>query len=335
MRITIATPLSPPDAGGPSYYSEHLKEVLTALGHDVSVVSFRDVRHLPTGIRHLVYAFRLFKKVDLSDVCFVLDTWSVALPAVLIGRLTRTPVILRSGGDFLWESYVGRTHEPVTLSRFYQEPRHFSYKERIILWSTKHIVFTFATKIVFSTAWQRAICMKAFAIPEQKTSIIENFYGEKKEGREPVKKNFVWIGRDVFLKNAETLMHAFEKAKETHPDIELELLKNVPQSEAFERLASCWAFVLPSISEVSPNLVLEALQRNRPCIVTQETGIRDRLGDAVLYIDPTNEADITEKISMFADPLKREEYTHHAQEFSYVHTYEDIAKEFLLVYKSL
>lgn len=335
MRIVIATPISPPDAGGPSYYSQALKEAFEALGHTVILVSFRDVRQYPTGIRHVVYAYRLFKVLDLSDVCFALDTWSVALPAVLVGKLVHKPVTVRSGGDFLWESYVARTQESVTLSEFYNERRDLTLKERTVFWITKNIIFALVTKIIFSTAWQQAISARAFSIPQEKSAVIENFYGDKKEGKEPGKKDFVWIGRDIFLKNTYMLEKAFEKAKQQHSDIELVLLKNVPQEKAFETLASCWAFILPSLSEVSPNLVLEALQFGRPCIVTQETGIRERLGDSVIYIDPKNEQDIAEKISMLADPEIREDYTRRAREFAYVHTYEDIAKEFLAVYKSL
>ncbi len=335
MRILIATPISPPDAGGPSYYSQHLQEALVALGHDVVVHSFRDVRGFPPVIRHCIYAWRIFKNADLADVTIALDTWSVALPAVCIGKLVHKPVIIRSGGDFLWEAFVARTHEPVALREFYDSPRNLTRKERVVFWITKHVIFTLATRIVFSTSWQRDLAMRAFSIPEKKTGIIENFYGEKKEGKEPTTKNFLWIGRDIFLKNTQVLEQAFQKAKEAHSDIELELLKNVPQAEVFEKLASCWAFVLPSLSEVSPNLVLEALQRDRPCIVTQEMGLKDRLGDTVLYIDPKNPDDIAEKISMLADSDTRETYAIRAREFSYVHTYEDIAKEFLVVYKDL
>ncbi len=64
-------------------------------------------------------------------------------------------------------------------------------------------------------------------------------------------------------------------------------------------------------------------------------GLKDRLGDTVLYIDPKNPDDIAEKISMLADSDTRETYAIRAREFSYVHTYEDIAKEFLVVYKDL
>lgn len=335
MRIVIATPLSPPDAGGPSYYGECLREAFVALGHDVVVHSFRDVRGFPPVIRHFIYAWRIFKNADLADVTIALDTWSVALPAVCVGKLVHKPVIIRSGGDFLWEAFVARTQEPVTLGEFYNQSREYTLKERAVFWITKHIIFTFATKVVFSTAWQCDLAMRAFSIPKKKTAIIENFYGAKKEGKEPEKKNFVWIGRDIFLKNTHVLEEAFQKAKGQHPDISLELLRQVPQEEAFKKLASCWAFVLPSLSEVSPNLVLEALQFGRPCIVTRETGILDRIGDAVLYVEPKSPDDLAEKISMLADTHIREGYAKRARDFSYVHTYEDIAKEFLVVYKYL
>lgn len=337
MRIVIATPLSPPDAGGPSYYSQALKEAFGALGHTVTLVSFRDVRQYPTGIRHIAYAYKLFKAFDLSDVCFALDTWSVALPAVLVGKLVRKPVILRTGGDFLWESYVARTHEPVVLREFYDMPRSLTRKEKLVFQVTKHGIFPLATRIVFNTSWQRDIVMQAYNVPNKKTGVIENYYGPKKEVQEtePIKKIFLWIGRDIFLKNTSMLEQAFKKAKEKHPDIELQLLRNIPQDIAFGALKRCWAFVLPSLSEVSPNVVLEALQFCRPCIVTKEMGLKDRLGDAVLYVDPKNQNDLVQKICMLADSNTHEVYARRASEFAYVHTYEDVAKEFMAVYRSL
>jgi hypothetical protein len=174
MRILIATPLSPPDPGGPSYYSEALAEALQGLGHEVALESFARVKHLPTGIRHVVYAFKLFQKQDLADVTIALDAWSVALPAVVVGKVVRKPVILRTGGDFLWERYIERTDtgagNRVLLSDFYTTPKKLTRKERLIYTLTKRVIFALVIKIVFSTVWQRDLFIKGYDLSIEKNS---------------------------------------------------------------------------------------------------------------------------------------------------------------------
>ncbi len=41
-----------------------------------------------------------------------LDTYSVAFPAVLAAMLFRKKLVLRVGGDFLWEQYLERVKKP-------------------------------------------------------------------------------------------------------------------------------------------------------------------------------------------------------------------------------
>ena len=50
MKILIATPLYPPDIGGPATYAKILEDELPKQGVTVSVVSFHVVRHLPKGL---------------------------------------------------------------------------------------------------------------------------------------------------------------------------------------------------------------------------------------------------------------------------------------------
>ncbi len=51
--------------------------------------------------------------------------------------------------------------------------------------------------------------------------------------------------------------------------------------------------------------------------------------DNVLYIDPFDSNDITAKVLLLADPTNYRLYQSKVSELSFVHTYEDIAKEFL------
>jgi len=63
-----------------------------------------------------------------------------------------------------------------------------------------------------------------------------------------------------------------------------------------EIIAGCKFFVLPSISEISPNLALECLSINKPIIITKETGLKKELLDNLITVNPLSEEDIKEKI---------------------------------------
>jgi hypothetical protein len=135
--------------------------------------------HLPAGVRHAAYFNKLFFLLFFirADYVIALDTFSVGFPAVLAGKFAGIPVIIRTGGDFLWEFYVERTGEKIVFSDFYTRPRSFNTKERIIFrltqWALRH-----ASAAVFSTAYQRDAFVPAYGLEAARARIIENFYGE-------------------------------------------------------------------------------------------------------------------------------------------------------------
>lgn len=332
MRILIATPLFPPDVGGPSYYSKALAEALQKQGHAVTVLPYNIEKKLPTGVRHAVYFLRvLFAALrNRVETTIALDTFSVGVPTVLAHRLLRRPVVIRVGGDFLWESYIARTLERITLSAFYTEPRAYSFKERVIFTWTKNAL-AHASKVIFSTEWQKEIWIEPYALQLECTTVIENFYPEKKESLDPVAKNFLWAGRNTFLKNVDTLEAAMYEAREERSDIFFERLEHVHRDELMEKIRACYAIILPSISEVSPNLVLEAIMYNKPFIVTQDCGFYAEMKGIGLFVDSRDKQKLAEAILFLADDIhyniQRQKIIHYDR----VHSYEDIAKEFVLV----
>jgi len=110
LTITIATGLFPPDIGGPATFAVHAQKDWTAEGHTVRVLPFGVVRTYPFGIRHFLYAMKLFWYARTSHVVIVLDPMSVGFPAYLVSFFTRTPFVLRLVGDYAWEQYVQRHH---------------------------------------------------------------------------------------------------------------------------------------------------------------------------------------------------------------------------------
>ena len=97
MSILIVTPLVPPESGGPSYLSVSLKEALEKKGEKVDLIAFKEVRHYPSGIRHLLFLYKVLWRARKVDALIILDTVSVALPSVIAGWLLQkkmTPTLL-------------------------------------------------------------------------------------------------------------------------------------------------------------------------------------------------------------------------------------------------
>lgn len=103
MKIVLATPLYPPEIGGPATDSASLANHLPALGMEAQVVPFREVRHLPKGFRHLVYGWRLYQAARSAAAIVAFDTVSVGLPSAIVALLARRRLIVRVPGDYAWE----------------------------------------------------------------------------------------------------------------------------------------------------------------------------------------------------------------------------------------
>ena len=147
MRILIATGLSPADVGGPAQYGERLSEEFQKLGHSTKIAQYGSIESA---------LFSILPKILWADTVLALDTFSVGVPSILWARLLGKRVTVRIGGDFLWESYVQRTGEEITLNQFNSNIPKLNLKERIIFFFTK-ILTRFASQLAFNTKWQRDI----------------------------------------------------------------------------------------------------------------------------------------------------------------------------------
>src|SRR3989344_4043284 len=193
MKIVIATPLYPPEVGGPSQYALNLEKAFTALGHQTVVVQYGALKKFPTGIRHMLYAWKLLFRVVGADAIIGLDTYSVGLPAALVGRLTQVPLLIRIGGDFLWERHVERTGDLIPLPHFYNKRESWSRKERAIFSQTKWVIAHART--AFNSEWLRDIWRGAYGLDAAGLSVVANEMEPYEGGETPARKNFLFYSR--------------------------------------------------------------------------------------------------------------------------------------------
>ncbi|MDB5244617.1 MAG: hypothetical protein JWN18_487 [Parcubacteria group bacterium] len=103
MRIVIATPLYPPEIGGPATYAKLLHDSFPGKGIEIDIVKFSTVRHLPKLVRHYAYYRRVLKAAKKADVILALDPVSVGLPAMKAAKKAGKPFVVKIVGDYAWE----------------------------------------------------------------------------------------------------------------------------------------------------------------------------------------------------------------------------------------
>jgi len=328
MKILIATPLYPPDIGGPAEYAKNLEQEFRKLGHRVQVIKFSDIKHWPSGLRHLIYFSKILPIMFWADWCLALDTFSVGLPTVLASKLFRKKIIIRTGGDFLWEQYVERTGKLILLRNFYQtELDFFSNKEKFIFKLTKWIL-GHTTTIIFSTDWQRQIWLKPYSLNLTKTAIIENYYGSKEMSDEPKHKVFISGTRSLKWKNKKRLHQTFSAAKVEDPALILDD-ENAPYEQFIKKIKECYAVALISLGDISPNLILDALRFSKPFILTKENGLNNRLGNLAVLVDPEDEKDVEAKILWLSNANNYRQAIEKIKQFNFTRLWSEIAEEFV------
>jgi glycosyltransferase involved in cell wall biosynthesis len=341
MRILISSGIYPPDIGGPAQYARNLFETWSRQGHNVKVAAYRWERVAPPILRHLLYLTKVIRKGWNADLILVLDTWSAAVPTMIACAIMGKKYVIRTGGDFLWESYVERTGDMVLFKDFYgSSPADFaakrlpklSGKERLVF-KLSRAVLRHAKAVIFSTSWQRNIFEKAYGLDTKKSVIVENFCGKHLEPLEPDNRRFLASTRALKWKNVELLKEAFHDAKDAgHSDIELDCGKAM-YSNFLEKMRSSYAVILVSLGDISPNMIYDAVQTGTPFIVTRETGINDRISDAAIFVDPLNKREITEKIIWLSDPANRAAQAAKVRAIGFTHSWEEIAREIADVWK--
>lgn len=340
-RILITTGIYPPKIGGPAQYAKNLWEVFTKKGYLVKVKTFHLENYLPTGIRHLFFFFKIIPAVWKSDFVLALDTFSVGFPTVLAGKIFGKVVVIRTGGDFLWEGFVERTGKKVFFRNFYtQEKDNLNLKEKLIFKLTRFTLRN-ASKVVFSTEWQRDIFTRAYELDASKTGIIENYYGLK-EGPpaqagnfEFNSKTFIASTRNLKWKNLDTLKNVFYKKDSMIPK-DINLFTATSEFGSFmEKIKSSYAVILVSLGDISPNLILDAIRLNKPFICTKEVGIFDRIKDVGIFVDPLDEKEIEGAVLKLLDALEYRKWQDKVRSFNFTHTWEELADEYIRLKTSI
>jgi glycosyltransferase involved in cell wall biosynthesis len=103
----------------------------------------------------------------------------------------------------------------------------------------------------------------------------------------------------------------------------------VSHTELIERIRRAYAVAVPSVSDVAPNVVIDAIRCGKPFLLTKYSGYADRFGEYGILVDPLSIEDMTRGIKELADPAVYSRLCKRIAEFKEVRTYADIAREYV------
>lgn len=322
MKIVLAVPIYPPEIGGPSIYAQKLKEGLEKKGELIKIVSYQGLKKYPQPLRIFLYFLRLFKNAGGCDLIYAFNLVSCGLPACWASKILRKRLFMRLGGDFLWERAVesGRTLKP--LREYYQSPK--TLKERWWMQLLK-AVFNGTDRIIFTSQFQRDVYLEHFGIQEKKTIIIQNPFpdtGSPNYQLPTANYQLLYAGRLIKLKNLDFLIDAFYGVlSKTAKDLTLKIIGEGPEQQKLKakseklkvnekiifsssvshqdllkEIQQSYLCILPSLTEITPNFVLECIKLQKPILLTKETAYREVFKDNLIFIDPQDEKDLKDKI---------------------------------------
>jgi glycosyltransferase involved in cell wall biosynthesis len=386
MKILIATGIFPPDIGGPSVYSAALAGEFSSRKIEIVVVTYGEdadsefkaegakfqfetksyckivkiSRRITKGVRHLLYFWAIFKNAKDADAILAFDSLSAGLPALAASVILRKKIILRLGGDFLWEKAVEKGRVFCTLREFYDKNyyKDFFWPERVLI----RFVLRKVDILIFSTEFQREIFLEPYRLKKEKIKVIKNIlpvrisesrnFGFPRSGQN--EKVFLFAGRFLKLKNLTFLIDVFKDIIACDPEVKLTIMGEGPERETLElqitnqglrgksiilknavsqkdlanKIRESYACVLPSLSEISPNFALECISQNTPIILTEETGIKNDFPN-LLYFNPKSKSDLRAKIEFLLDKNYYTAYKNNLYKISFSRSWSDIAEDWL------
>ncbi|MDD3531274.1 MAG: glycosyltransferase family 4 protein [Candidatus Pacebacteria bacterium] len=299
MKLVIATPLYPPEIGGPATYSQLLSEELPSRNITVELVKFGEVRQLPKVLRHLAYFWKVFKVARRSDVVFALDPVSTGLPALLAARCARKPFIVKIVGDYAWEQGQQRFGITKTLDDFIltkQVPFIVHLLRKI-----QSFVARNAARIIVPSEYLKGI-VSSWDMPHRDIDVIYNAVHYENAGTVPKsvarlpRPLVVSAGRLVPWKGMEGVIEAVALLRERGMEASLAIVGDGPDrialvaraenklgadyvftgelshADTLATVGSADVFVLNSTYEGLSHLLIEAVMLGTPIVATRVGG---------------------------------------------------------------
>lgn len=250
MRILLATPLYPPEIGGPATYIKELSERLRD-AHEITIVAYATTsekipgttlrtvsKRRPLPIRLAKFALTLWREAKQADVIYVQNAVAAGLPAVLVGRMRRVPVILKFVGDESWERATQLRQTTRHLEDFLQSGEG-SARVRIIQ-RIQRFVLRRASAVTTPSAYLADVIVRTYGVKKERVAV--NYNAAEKTEVTPfigakVPHQMVATARLVEWKGLDGAIRATALLAKEFPDVRLLIAGDGPEESRLKALA--------------------------------------------------------------------------------------------------
>lgn len=316
MKILIPTGAFPPEIGGPATYVPRLAKALVECGHDVTVITFTQSEgyddsifpfrliRLPNDGRYqrwLNTVWQLIREMRRHDIAYVNG---LLLETAVASIFANRPMVAKVVGDIAWERArdKGWTHHTIDFfqTRVYRLP--IESRRSMRDWALHRMKY-----IIVPSEYLRTIVSRWFVDPRLIKVIYNAFEPPLDEAREidvPLtnKHRLITVCRLVNWKGVNGIIRALKDIPECDLLIvgdgperqfledltkELELTDrvyftgNLTHASVMAALRTADLFVLNSVYEGLPHVLLEALAAGIPIVATRIGGTPEVVEDGV------------------------------------------------------
>ncbi len=322
LRIALPTGIFPPDIGGPASYVPGIAAALAARGHAVEVITLADdpdaggdhpfpVIRIRRGMSRIPRMIRTVGAIAASarkaDVIYANGLF---IEAAFAAALSRTPLAMKIVGDWAWERAHNHGAGGWSVEEFQSRPQPLRWE---IVKRLRSAVTRRADRIVTPSRYLLEI-VAAWGIPIQRIAVVYNALEPPPEAQPAslppfAGRTLITVGRLISLKGVDALLELIRDRK----DLRLLVVGDGPERSNWESFATrldvaeraiftgsvdreqvmafmkaADVYVLNSLHEGLPHILLEAFAAGLPVIATASGGTKEVVEDGVngLLIPP-------------------------------------------------
>jgi glycosyltransferase involved in cell wall biosynthesis len=325
LRICLPTGIFPPDVGGPASYVPRIAAAWQGRGDRVTVITLADEKNLlldypfsllrifrgmPRLRRMATTISTIFRSAKKSDIVFANGLF---IEAALAAALARKPLVMKIVGDWAWERARNNGQGSGRLEDFQSRRQTLRWE---FVKALRSVVTRRANLVIAPSHYLASIVMD-WGVPSEKISVVYNALDPLPED-EPVSlpafsgSTLITVARLVNWKGIDGLIRCVAPRADLRLVIvgdgpeRNSLLRMVEEGGAKERilftgnisreqvagyLRAADLFVLNSLYEGLPHIILEAFAANIPVIATAAGGTPEIItaGENGLLIPPADD----------------------------------------------
>lgn len=339
-KLVIATPIFPPESGGPGTYTCAIAEKLypkyecviitysdapSPLAH-TRVIAIRKSQNLL--FRWCKYTVALFRELRTADIVYAQNAVASGFPAVIAGMLLRKPVIIKMVGDEAWERATAAGTTTKNIHDFLRAPEG-GLKTKVFM-AVQRFALRRAMLVTTPSLYLLDEVTRAYSLSANTTALNSNATEDIPLSSTPRHKyQIASVSRLVVWKHIDGLIRALTLVHKQFPDAVLKIAGVGPAENTLKKLvdelgvhksvfflgnlstqdvrtlfSESEVYVLNSSYEGLPHTVLESFAAHTPVVATDIPGTNELVRhDTGFPIPVDNDIVLAETIaSIFRDP---------------------------------